>query len=206
MRLRPILLSALAILLAAGWTLAARGAAPDRTLIPDREWTDEVKAWMGRAMVSEAGWDGTRDQIAIAYVLLRRWRLMRHRVRRFSMVSVIRKYCAGFRDVAFTQRQKWVKNMRIDGKRPEGWPDDIHWRDYRDRWMTVLELAEAWRRGEHPDPCDGRAMYWGGPMDRPSKRMIKMNCGETKNWFYTVKFMQETSEATDGGAVANTLE
>lgn len=161
-------------------------------LIPEKAWTDEVKVWLARAMVSEAGWDETRDQVAVAYVLLRRWELARKQLRKYSMVTVIRKYCAGFKGPAATKRQKWVKHMTLDGKRPKSWPDDIKWRDYRERWMAVLDLAETWRNGAHPDPCNGKAMYWGGPMDRPSKRMIKMDCGETKNRFYTVKPLLDT--------------
>lgn len=80
-----------------------------------------------------------------------------------------------------------MKNLQADGKRPEGWPSDIRWSDYRERWMTVLNTAEDWRLGLLPDPCRGISRYWGGPMDRPSKRMIRMDCGETKNYFYTVK-------------------
>jgi hypothetical protein len=164
----------------------------DTLLMSDREWTDEVKVWVARAMVAEAGWDEIEDQVAIAYVLLRRWRLARKQFPRYSMVTVIKKYCAGFRDVAFTKRQKWVKNLTLDAKRPKGWPNDISWRDYQEEWTEVLDLAETWRRGGLEDPCNGRAMYWGGPMDRPSKRMIKMDCGETKNRFYTVKPLLET--------------
>jgi hypothetical protein len=173
------------------WRSAAAPAEERAPLIPDRDWTGDVKVWIARAMVSEAGWDETQDHIAVAFVLLRRWRLAQKQFPGYSMVSVIRRYCAGFRDMALTKRQRWIKNMTLDGQRPAGWPDDIFWRDYRDRWLAVLNLTEAWRRGEHPDPCRGKSMYWGGPMDRPSKRMIRMDCGATKNFFYTVKPLLE---------------
>jgi hypothetical protein len=181
------------------WLPAAALSEETAFLISDREWTGDVKVWIARAMVSEAGWDETLDHVAVAFVLLRRWRLAQKQFPGYSMVSVVRKYCAGFRDMALTKRQKWIKNMTLDGRRPAGWPDDIFWRDYRDRWIAVLNLVEAWRRGEHPDPCSGKAMYWGGPMDRPSKRMIRMDCGNTKNRFYTVKPLLEEPDSPRPG-------
>jgi hypothetical protein len=170
-------------------TLAVPGTAGDNEeyLIPDADWDEDVKVWLARAMVSEAGWEETDDHVAVAYVLHRRWQLARKQFPGFSMISIIRKYCSGFRNTAVTPRQHWVKNLTIDARRPVGWPDDISWKHYRERWLAVLRLAESWRKGEHADPCNGKSMYWGGPMDRPSKRMIQMDCGETKNRFYTVK-------------------
>ena len=156
-------------------------------LISDDKWRDKTKLWLARALVSEAGWGETTDHIAIAYVLYRRWRIALRTYPRYSMVQVIKRYCAGFGRTAPTPRQRWVKNLTGDGKRPEGWPDDIRWRDYRDRWMKVLDTVESWRRGAFSDPCRGLSRYWGGPMDRPSRRMIQMDCGPTKNRFYTVR-------------------
>jgi hypothetical protein len=164
---------------------SSRASLGPEHLIPDHEWNDRAKTWLARAMVSEAGWDGTADHIAIAFVLYRRWKLAQKSYPKYSLVAVIRRYCAGFRDVALTPRQKWVKNLQLDGTRPAHWPSDIKWGDYRDRWESVLEVAETWRRGHLDDPCGGISMYWGGPTDPPSKRMIRMNCGETKNFFYT---------------------
>ena len=156
-------------------------------LMSDREWTETVKVWMARAMVSEAGFEETQDHIAIAYVLHRRWQQVRRRYPGMSMTRVIAQYCAGFGKTIYSRRQAWVVNLKADGSRPEKWPDDLAWRDYKDRWMAVLNTADEWRLGRYPDPCRGLSRYWGGPMDKPSARMIRMDCGETKNFFYTVK-------------------
>ena len=156
-------------------------------LISDGKWQEQTKVWIARALVSEAGWEEINDHIAIAYVLFRRWRIALRSYPRFSMISVIKKYCAGFGATAATPRQRWVRNLRIDGKRPRNWPSDIRWQDYRERWLKVLDTVEAWRKGGYSDPCRGLARYWGGPMDRPSQRMIRMDCGPTKNHFYTVR-------------------
>ena len=125
----------------------------------DREWTESVKVWVARAMVSEAGWDETQDHIAIAYVLHRRWMQVKKRHPSFPMTTVIARYCAGFGKTVFSKRQAWVKNLQTDGSRPKGWPDDIHWSDYKDRWTAVLHTAEAWRLGQYPDPCRGLSRY-----------------------------------------------
>ena len=159
---------------------------PD-SIISEREWNRSVKVWLARAMVSEAGWDETRDHVAIAYVLYRRWIQVKRRYPGFPMRKVIAQYCAGFGKAVYSNRQKWVRNLNADGTRPTDWPPDLSWSDYKARWRAVLQTADEWRLGEHPDPCNGLSRYWGGPMDRPSKRMIRMDCGETKNFFYTVK-------------------
>ena len=156
-------------------------------LVPDHLWNDDTKIWIARALVSEAGWDETTDHIAIAYVLHRRWQLARKRYPRYTFPSVIKRYCAGFGPTPPTPRQLWVKNLNVKGTRPKGWPNDIRWKDYRNRWFKVIDTVEEWRRGAYPDPCNGHSRYWGGPMDRPSKRMIRMDCGPTKNRFYTVR-------------------
>lgn len=156
-------------------------------LIPERHWNDTAKLWLARAMVSEAGWEETRDHVAIAYVLFRRWIVAKREHPHISLTAVIKRYCAGFGNTIPTARQRWVLTLRADGGRPAAWPNDIAWVDYKDRWLAVLNTVEQWRRGEHPDPCNGLARYWGGPMDRPSPRMIRMDCGETKNRFYTVR-------------------
>jgi hypothetical protein len=156
-------------------------------LISDREWNKSGKLWIARAMVSEAGWDETADHVAIAYVLYRRWVQVKRKFPRFPIRAVVARYCAGFGKTVYFARQKWVRNLNEDGKRPKGWPDDIAWSDYKDRWLSVLKTADEWRQGIHLDPCRGISRYWGGPMDKPSKRMIRMDCGKTKNYFYTVR-------------------
>jgi len=177
-------------------SLAIGNSAENSYLVSDHEWSEQSKVWLARAMVSEAGWKNTSDHIAIAYVLLRRWKLAQKRYAKFPLVSVIRKYCAGFRGVEFTARQKWIKNLTADAARPVHWPNDIYWSDYRERWLAVLDTAEQWRQGQYADPCAGKAMYWGGPLDHPSKRMIKMDCGETKNFYYTVRPLLSAEERT----------
>ena len=188
-------------------TLTAAGAEVSKhtVVISDREWHKSAKLWIARAMVSEAGWDETRDHIAIAYVLYRRWQQVRRKYPAFPISTVVARYCAGFGKTVYSPRQAWVKNLKADGSRPQGWPPDIRWSDYRDRWMAVLETAEEWRLGLHPDPCRGISRYWGGPMDRPSKRMIRMDCGQTKNYFYTVKpLLTDTDSAgASPGDLAN---
>lgn len=167
---------------------------PPRKVIPDRHWNESLQVWIARAMVSEAGWEENRDHIAIAYVLYRRWIQAKKKYPKISMIAVITRYCAGFGNIIYSNRQLWVKNLNADASRPRGWPKDLSWRDYRPRWLKVLETTKNWREGLHPDPCRGLSRYWGGPMDRPSRRMIRMDCGDTKNYFYTVKSLLSQNE------------
>jgi hypothetical protein len=60
----------------------------------------------------------------------------------------------------------------------DGW--NRHWAKLR---AHVTRIAA----GEVADPCGGRAMHWGGRMDRPRARMVPVRCGRTANVFYRVR-------------------
>ena len=158
--------------------------------VPRHEWSPQTHLWLARAMVAEAGWKAERDHVAIAYVLVRRWRRMTQRLSRFRFVDVIRNYCAGLGDYrrSMTPRQRWVRDLWADAVEPEGWPRSrASWKNHAPLWRATLERSARWGRGELSDPCRGKAWHWGGVIDSPRGRMVAVDCGRTRNTFYRLE-------------------
>ena len=158
-------------------------------LIADRDWSSKSQLWLARAFISESDWYAERDHIAIAYVIYRRWKLIRRDYKRYPFVEVIRQYCSGLGrfEKLITLRQAWLNDLSLDARRPESWPRDLAWDAYRPLWEAALKRAEDWHLGQYEDPCNGMAMHFGGDMDRPRPYMKKLDCGKTRNNFYAVE-------------------
>lgn len=55
------------------------------------------------------------------------------------------------------------------------------------RWQELQRFARRAIDGEVADPCARvRARHWGGKMDEPKPRMVRVHCGGTANRFYVV--------------------
>lgn len=182
-----LMLVAMVILLSGLFRCSSPVQARD-ALVPPEQLTDSTKIWLARAMVSEAGWLAKRDHAAIAHTLARRWRVRRERWPGVTFEQVIRNYCAGFylKEEALDPRQQWVRQLNSDGLQPESWPQNVRWDKHLVYWRQVLDSVDRFAEGQLPDPCRGQSWHWGGPMDDPEGRMVKMDCGETKNTFYTL--------------------
>jgi hypothetical protein len=160
------------------------------TVLDEGQWTQQTHLWLARAMVAEAGWTSERDHVAIAYVLERRWKHIHKEYRAITFLHVIRAYCAGLMPGrrSLTDRQRWVRSLDLDiTLEPEGWPKTLEWTPHSKLWKTVLDRADLWSTGSLPDPCNGEAWHWGGPMDDPEATMLRVDCGETLNTFYRVE-------------------
>lgn len=166
-------------------TAAAEPPAPAPP-IPAHQWDAETEVWLARAMVAEAGWDAEHDHIAIAYVLAKRWRKAVERWPQLRFIDILRNYCAGLGDYrrALTPRQRWLRSLNPEGTQPDGWPTQASWRNHLPLWQKALARARAWGEGTLRDPCKGRAWHWGGSIDSPRGRMVRVECGETRNTFY----------------------
>jgi len=175
--------------------LAASTADAQRRPIPEGQWNRETHIWLARAMVAEAGWKAERDHIAIAYVLARRWRRLTERWPALRFIDVIRNYCAGLGDYTreLTNRQRWLRGLSWSRDEPEGWPRAVSWSRHLPLWRDALKRSARWSKGRLKDPCRGRAWHWGGTIDTPVGRMVQVNCGETRNTYYSV--LNEKREA-----------
>lgn len=144
---------------------------------------------LARAVVHEAGFDATPDEVAAMHA-----------------VAVAR--CAGSmrcqmpRFFAGRTTRAWAQWLRRDATRPWGWPEFVTrqgrrdpsrvrlvahapWSHYRDRWLALLEVADRVVAGELAASCSPEA--WGGAVDRARARrlrLVEIDCGETRNAFY----------------------
>jgi hypothetical protein len=145
--------------------------------LPDAQWTDEAKIELARAFVGEAGWKAPHDHVAIAWVLQKRWQAIQKRFANITFVDVVRRYCAPLK--VDSERARWVQGL------PWGMLGGQLARFSR-LWADTRKLAYDWGEGWLPDPCPA-ASYWGGTMDSPTARMRPVNCGRTRNVFYSLR-------------------
>ena len=180
--------------------VTSTAAADKRPPVPLAQWTPQTRLWLARAMVAEAGFDAEQDHRAIAFVLARRWERVRERWSSMRLIDVIRNYCAGLGSYrrSITPRQRWVRALRPDLGKPEGWPARLSWERHQPLWQATLERVDRFSRGELEDPCRGRAWHWGGVIDSPRGRMDPIDCGETHNTFYRLWPRGTQLSATQG--------
>lgn len=127
---------------------------------------------LARCLMGEAG-DNARDHAAQLHVHQKRARWSGR-----TLVEQALEYANG------------CKAARVDLDRAK----------FPEIWEATRERVEAFRRGELPDPCRGRATHWGGTVKGTEKDQERIaaclaagtcevvDCGKTKNTFFrTVK-------------------
>lgn len=80
---------------------------------------------------------------------------------------------------------RWSRNLRADGRRPEGWPAGIPWSAYRGRWAQLRELSRRLVSGEETmRPCPSTPWTWGGRrLDMPqalARGLVPLNCRDPR--------------------------
>lgn len=162
------------------------GAHANARPVPPDEATSDARLALARAMVAEAGWVAERDHAAIAHVLARRWRREHLRYPDLTFRRMVELYCAAWNGKP-TARQRWVRELAPTLERPRTFPRGLSWERHRPAWEAALQRSDAFFAGELADPCDGRAVHWGGEMDEAPEHWRKVDCGATANRFYTVR-------------------
>lgn len=160
----------------------SRGGRP----IPREQWTDSTKVWLARSCVGEAGFDAYEECIGIAWVYAVRWKSS---AGRDTLEGVIRSYSAAVKS-RNSHKRKWIFDLRLDGKRPKGWPKRLSWKGHLKFWNKILFELEQWSKGFRPNPVKG-AIHWGGSMDTPHASWVRVlpEAGvKFKNIFYRSKY------------------
>ena len=150
--------------------------------------------------MAEAGWGGPghpkgrADHRAIFHVLKNRWPRMRNQhPRRFPrFLDVVQNYVAAM-DPRTPKggRVRWLlalqEHQRLDTP-PTGWPEQkARWKVHRGLWEQALERAQRCLHGRGcGDPYAGRALHWGGAMDKPKGCMVELPNVGTNNTFYGI--------------------
>lgn len=139
-------------------------------------WAERVLA---ATFVCEAGWRSVRDWRAMAHVLSRR----AHRPHDMSLVSAALAYSSCWTSDA----PEWPRALAQSRRRPPwGWPDNLSWTVHLPAWLNAVTYAQQALRGElGPDPCLGKADYFGGAMD--SRHAERVGCGDTVKVYWRVR-------------------
>jgi hypothetical protein len=85
----------------------------------------------------------------------------------------------------------WLAGLDASMSEPEGWPVSVSWAGRgRPAWEAALLVARGVLRGDEGHGCDANPLVWGGPgpdrerLDRMlSNGWVRVDCGETRNWF-----------------------
>lgn len=142
---------------------------------------------LARICVAEAGWEpATGDCAAIAHVILRRARRLGLRPR-----TMARRYSRRHFDATRTDERRWIVGRELRGAEPAGWPAGLDWREYRARWLEMVEHVRELLAGSVSDPCGGEADHWGAPygVDLARARRAgwrRLDCGPTRNAFWSI--------------------
>lgn len=107
-----------------------------------------------------------------------------------------------------TDARRYIAWLNPAGTEPRGWPTmafrrdgtsvrvlrHVGWDRRREDWLAVYALAGRILSGEVRAHCDGTPLTWGCPGEgrrdcgdhaRAVERgLIRVDCGETSNWFY----------------------
>jgi hypothetical protein len=154
-------------------------------VIPHEEWTPEAHVWLARAVRAE-------EQIALAYVLAKRYHLFQTRGRNITFLWMTRTYCSGMKPTlkVLSERQKWSRDINLAGDQPAHWPKKLSWKKHKKYWLRTVEALDIWVRGGYIDPCP-KAIHWGGPMDIPMDvRMYPLKCTKQRDYGNTLYEMR----------------
>ena len=164
MRSRDALVFAIALNL----TLGLGGMCASPVDAVEREWQGvplgpDPELWQARSCVGEAGFDDLEVCTAMAFVHLRRARLLGR-----SVVDMVRAYSS---PVKGRTARSWVMMLHPTRPEPRGWPSRLPYARTQRRFEPVLRHVERVFAGVVPDPCAAtEPLHYGGPrwMDGPS--------------------------------------
>lgn len=147
----------------------------------------DVGLLLAKVFVSEGGFDGEADHLAIG----RYTRNLALFWRSDMGVTLVRRYQRALAPAAERRGRRWLANLDRSLEAPEGWPEDRQpWSARRAQWAATLARADAFLRREIDAPPGCRPHSWGSPVYDAEEiaRTLEnggfvVNCGETKNTF-----------------------
>lgn len=159
-------------------------------VVPEDQWNDDVKLWLARSVLGEAGWRRFDEYSAIAFVYAER----AEQSASHDFLDMVRTYSAAVKP-GNHHRNPWLFELGLHGERPRSWPFDPETKSgplwsglHREAWIETLAWADEWQAGKRANPCPG-ANHFGGWIDRHravAARWTPIKC-ETRmrNRFYT---------------------
>lgn len=139
---------------------------------------EETVLWLARSCTGEAGWRSYRtgECAAILHVYRKRSKLTGE-----TTVELARRYSAAIKQHD-GKRNKWALTLRVDGGKPERWPNHLNWDRYRGHWVAMLIYVDFFLREMVPDPLP-RAMHYGCKFDIPPPGSVRIKT-KFRNRFY----------------------
>ncbi len=136
---------------------------------------------LGRAAVGECGWLLPDCEAGIWHTLARRTALVMQWISGTTLRGLVLRYCSVFRGKR-DGRRVWVRGLRADGMRPNGWPSAASWDKHAPMWNRIYERAGQFLDGKVKDPCRGKPIHTGGDMDlhrMDTDQFRRVYCGRT---------------------------
>ena len=129
--------------------------------LPAHAARDAVGLLLARSCGGEAGLASIEsgECAAILHVYLKRAAL-----RGGTLAATVRAYSAAVKR-RHGHPNAWIIDLDRTLERPARWPRGLRWSVARPLWGRALDFAEAFLRGEVPDPLPA-ALHFGGRMDR----------------------------------------
>ena len=144
--------------------------------ISEKEWDKQVKLMLATSCVGEAGWQAVDECIAIAWV----YKKLADECGG-SLTGVIRRYSSALK-FRSTQTRPWLKDLKLEGKKPKSWPNNLSWTVHKMYWDSILSRLDRWAEGKEPDPLP-EAIEYGGPMDTKHPTAGKWQKVEAPKYF-----------------------
>lgn len=143
----------------------------------------DVALWLARSCIGEVGW--AANETTECYAIWHIYKKHAERAQR-PLYEVMREYSGALKKRR-THPNKWVFFIERDADKPvKHWPSKrCKWRPlHRRAVLQVVDMAEAFLRGEIPDPLPD-ATHFGSAIDpkHPNHRRIETP-GDYRNRFY----------------------
>jgi len=183
-----------------------------RMLVGESGWLAEYRKKKGWPRIASCRKDEpcypNRDWRLQPWVIYYRWQDMRDNIPNLTYAATIQLYSAAMKphlaskkrmrfarfynddkEVRQVYRRRFLQSISWDGSNLLALADRYdrkgEGRYFVEGWEAVREIVEAWGDGEVANECE-EARHWDGPgMALPRDGLIKIDCGETLNDYFT---------------------
>lgn len=137
---------------------------------------------LSRCLLGEGGWSNRNDWNGILSVLINRSKTVTRWQNR-PVYELAAQYCHAL--WPNRRHSQWINNLTFGDMEnpPEGWPANMPWNNYRNRWNVIQDFVEEVMEGNRElNSCP--ATHWGSRTDGAPVSWQVIGCGDTNNVFY----------------------
>jgi hypothetical protein len=123
----------------------------------------DVALWLARSCIGEAKWNCVESTECAGLMHIYLKRSIRSNGK-YTIYEIVRKYSAATKRRPDHPR-KWIFDLDRTKERPARFPKNLNWKwKHKPKWKKTLKHAEAFLRGEIPDPLP-EADHYGSKDD-----------------------------------------